>query len=216
MQSFKTELGEFIDDGTITEVEVGLGPCGELRYPSYPETQGWKYPGTGEFQVNLQTAIPYYTTSVLFMIMSPFAMLQSLFHDVSQDVFLTFVFLTISLTCVLQCYDKYLVANLESAAEDIGRPEWGVPPSNAGHYNSRPHESEFFRDNGVHSTAYGEFFLTWYSQALIEHGDSVLYVARLALGDIKLAAKVYIHTYTYVYMPFYGFNDFLKFQSLIR
>lgn len=75
MQSFKTELGEFIDDGTITEVEVGLGPCGELRYPSYPETQGWKYPGTGEFQVNLQAAIRYYTTSVLFMIMTPFAML---------------------------------------------------------------------------------------------------------------------------------------------
>ena len=103
------------------------------------------------------------------------------------------MFLTTSLTCMLQCYDKYLLANLESAAEDIGRPEWGVPPSNAGHYNARPHESEFFRDNGDHSTAYGEFFLTWYSQALIEHGDNVLYFARLALGDIKLAAKVYIY-----------------------
>lgn len=132
---------------------------------------------------------------------------------------MTCEFLTISLTCVLQCYDKYLVANLESAAEDIGRPEWGVPPSNAGHYNSRPHESEFFRENGVHSTAYGQFFLTWYSQALIEHGDSVLYVARLALGDIKLAAKVYIYIYIHIHIyirAIHGFNDFLKFQSLIR
>lgn len=75
MHSFKKDLGEFIKDGTITEVEVGLGPCGELRYPSYPETQGWQYPGTGEFQVNLQAAIRYYTTPVLLMIMSPFAML---------------------------------------------------------------------------------------------------------------------------------------------
>lgn len=44
-------MNEFFDDGTITEIEVGLGPCGELRYPSYPETQGWVFPGIGEFQV---------------------------------------------------------------------------------------------------------------------------------------------------------------------
>lgn len=44
-------MNEFFLDGTITEIEVGLGACGELRYPSYPETRGWKYPGTGEFQV---------------------------------------------------------------------------------------------------------------------------------------------------------------------
>jgi beta-amylase len=51
MRSFRKELHEFFEDGTITEIEVGMGPCGELRYPSYPETQGWKFPGTGEFQV---------------------------------------------------------------------------------------------------------------------------------------------------------------------
>jgi len=28
-----------------------MGPCGELRYPSYPETNGtWRFPGIGEFQ----------------------------------------------------------------------------------------------------------------------------------------------------------------------
>ena len=35
----------------ITEVTVGLGPAGELRYPSYPEGDGrWRFPGVGEFQ----------------------------------------------------------------------------------------------------------------------------------------------------------------------
>ena len=29
----------------IEEVVVGTGPCGELRYPSYPELHGWKFPG---------------------------------------------------------------------------------------------------------------------------------------------------------------------------
>jgi hypothetical protein len=51
MRSFRQNLSDFFDDGTITEIEVGLGACGELRYPSYPENNGWKYPGIGEFQV---------------------------------------------------------------------------------------------------------------------------------------------------------------------
>lgn len=35
----------------ITEITVGMGPAGELRYPSYPEGDGrWCFPGVGEFQ----------------------------------------------------------------------------------------------------------------------------------------------------------------------
>lgn len=34
----------------IEEVVVGSGPCGELRYPSYVEANGWRFPGVGEFQ----------------------------------------------------------------------------------------------------------------------------------------------------------------------
>jgi len=37
--------------GVIAELTVGLGPAGELRYPSYPEGDGrWRFPGVGEFQ----------------------------------------------------------------------------------------------------------------------------------------------------------------------
>jgi len=32
---------------TIGEVQVGMGPCGELRYPSYMMAKGWQYPGVG-------------------------------------------------------------------------------------------------------------------------------------------------------------------------
>ena len=32
-------------------IQIGLGPCGELRYPSCPVKHGWRYPGIGEFQV---------------------------------------------------------------------------------------------------------------------------------------------------------------------
>ncbi|GAX76884.1 hypothetical protein CEUSTIGMA_g4330.t1 [Chlamydomonas eustigma] len=35
----------------LTEITVGLGPAGELRYPAYPEGDGrWRFPGVGEFQ----------------------------------------------------------------------------------------------------------------------------------------------------------------------
>ncbi|KAF5827053.1 beta-amylase [Dunaliella salina] len=35
----------------LTEITIGLGPAGELRYPSYPEGDGrWRFPGVGEFQ----------------------------------------------------------------------------------------------------------------------------------------------------------------------
>ncbi|KAF5954716.1 hypothetical protein HYC85_007572 [Camellia sinensis] len=51
MRSFRVEFDEFFEDGIISEIEIGLGPCGELRYPSYYAKHGWKYPGIGEFQV---------------------------------------------------------------------------------------------------------------------------------------------------------------------
>lgn len=54
MRSFRVEFDEFFADGVISEIEVGLGPCGELRYPSYPAKHGWRYPGIGEFQVHFK------------------------------------------------------------------------------------------------------------------------------------------------------------------
>ncbi|KAJ0983309.1 hypothetical protein J5N97_011564 [Dioscorea zingiberensis] len=52
MKSFRKTMSDFLEEGLITDIEVGLGPAGEMRYPSYPETQGWVFPGIGEFQVS--------------------------------------------------------------------------------------------------------------------------------------------------------------------
>lgn len=50
MQSF-SDTFQHMFGSTITEVTVGMGPAGELRYPSYPEGDGrWRFPGVGEFQ----------------------------------------------------------------------------------------------------------------------------------------------------------------------
>ncbi|CAL1406859.1 unnamed protein product [Linum trigynum] len=50
MKSFRESMADFLESGLIIDIEVGLGPAGELRYASYPETQGWAFPGIGEFQ----------------------------------------------------------------------------------------------------------------------------------------------------------------------
>jgi len=42
---------DYLFGPVISEVTIGLGPAGELRYPSYPEGDGrWRFPGVGEFQ----------------------------------------------------------------------------------------------------------------------------------------------------------------------
>jgi beta-amylase len=51
MRSFHMEFGSLSEEGLISAIEIGLGACGELRYPSCPEKLGWRYPGIGEFQV---------------------------------------------------------------------------------------------------------------------------------------------------------------------
>ncbi|XP_008787505.2 beta-amylase 2, chloroplastic-like isoform X2 [Phoenix dactylifera] len=138
MRSFRVECNEFFEDGIIAEIEVGLGPCGELRYSSYPAKYGWRYPGIGEFQ----------------------------------------------------CYDQYLLKSLRKAAEARGHSSWARGPDNAGSYNSRPHETGFFRDGGDYDSYYGRFFLGWYSQVLVDHADRVLSLANFAFEGINIAAKI--------------------------
>ncbi|KMT20486.1 hypothetical protein BVRB_1g004730 isoform A [Beta vulgaris subsp. vulgaris] len=138
MRSFRIEFGEFFEDGIISMVEVGLGPCGDLRYPSFPVKHGWRYPGLGEFQ----------------------------------------------------CYDQYMLKSLRKAAEARGHAFWAKGPNNAGFYNSQPHETGFFCDGGEYDGYYGRFFLNWYSQVLVDHGDRILSLAKLVFEGTCIAAKL--------------------------
>jgi len=74
-----------------------------------------------------------------------------------------------------QCYDKYSLASLRAAALAVDQPQWGLAgPHDAGTYNSRPHDTPFFTAAGRWASPYGHFFLSWYSDALIAHGDRLL------------------------------------------
>jgi beta-amylase len=142
MTSFAQTFSQYLGQ-VITDVEVGLGPAGEMRYPSY-QLNRWSFPGVGAFQ----------------------------------------------------CYDKYMLGMLKNAACSAGHCEWGTAgPNNAGDYNSQPSQTGFFVDGGNNNYAspYGQFFLNWYSQALITHGAFILSEAQNIFGGfsgLKIAAKV--------------------------
>jgi beta-amylase len=142
MASFVANFSKYMPD-VITEAQVGMGPAGELRYPSYPLSL-WQWPGIGEFQ----------------------------------------------------CYDKYLRKDLVEAATKAKKPEYGLmyPPhyDRVGNYNHSSQDTAFFKSDGEWDTPEGEFFLKWYSDGLIKHGDRVLTRAQKAFENtgIHLAAKV--------------------------
>lgn len=128
---------------TINEIQVGLGPTGELRYPAYQLRDGkWEYCGIGEFQ----------------------------------------------------CYDRFLLVKLKNSSIAAGKPEWGLRgPTNAGHYNSRPEETQFFNGGfDDYQSPYGKFFLSWYFDELKHHARKILRQAKGVFGPrgVNIAAKV--------------------------
>ncbi|KAM7503579.1 hypothetical protein LguiB_002483 [Lonicera macranthoides] len=92
--------------------------------------------------------------------------------------------------CGGNCYDKFLKMDFKVAATKAGHPEWDLP-DDAGEYNDKPESTKFFGSKG-YLTYKGKFFLTWYSNKLLIHGDEILDEANKAfLGcKVKLAAKV--------------------------
>ncbi|KAF6168174.1 hypothetical protein GIB67_011559, partial [Kingdonia uniflora] len=102
------------------------------------------------------------------------------------------LWLEINRSCAfLECYDKYLKAEFKEATTLAGHPEWELP-DDAGEYNDVPSSTDFFKLNGTYVPEKGKFFLTWYSNKLLTHGDQILDEAnQIFLGcKVKLAAKV--------------------------
>jgi hypothetical protein len=48
MQEFSAHFAPIA--GSFVEINISLGPTGELRYPAYNGTDGWKFPNRGNFQ----------------------------------------------------------------------------------------------------------------------------------------------------------------------
>lgn len=89
---------------------------------------------------------------------------------------------------------QYMMSSLKAAAEAAGKQEWGHSgPTDAGEYNNWPEDTPFFRkEGGGWNSEYGDFFLTWYSQMLLDHGDRILSATTEIFKDtgVKISVKV--------------------------
>ncbi|CAA7408625.1 unnamed protein product [Spirodela intermedia] len=143
MRSFRDTFKGFLGI-IITEVQIGMGPGGDLRYPSCPSEklmQPRSGPELGEFQ----------------------------------------------------CYDKYMLASLNACAQGVGKSAWGNGgPLGAGNLFQNPEETSFFKSDGSWNTAYGEFFLEWYSGMLLKHGERLCIAADAIFWGfgMKVLAKI--------------------------
>jgi len=135
-ESFKSSFSSFMGS-TITGISMGLGPDGELRYPSHQRlVKSNKITGPGEFQ----------------------------------------------------CYDKNMLSILKHHAEATGNPLWGLGgPHDAPTYNESPNSNNFFRDHGGSwESPYADFFLSWYSNQLISHGERILSLASSTFSETAI------------------------------
>ena len=139
---FGAELG-----GAIEEVVIGTGPCGELRYPSYVETQGWRFPGVRS-ELIPNCATQFTTGCVVVRTSRELHSGRTQPEAGSPRRYISHVLMRcLSNMCArqvgeFQCYDRRARASLSQTAEAIGRPEWGYSgPHDAGSYNSMPEVS---------------------------------------------------------------------------
>lgn len=89
---------------------------------------------------------------------------------------------------------QYMLSSLKAAAEAIGKPDWGhTGPTDAGQYNNWPEDTNFFKkEGGGWEHPYGEFFLSWYSEMLIGHGERIVQAAKNIFENkgVKISVKV--------------------------
>lgn len=125
MAAFASQFEKYLES-TVVEIQVGMGPCGELRYPSYMMSEGWNYPGVGLICA----------------------------HDAGMQ-------------------------------KMLGKEKFStVPKGEPTDQNGKPKDAPLFNgEAGDH----GAFFLKWYRDRLLEHGENIL---REACGAFPTKFKV--------------------------
>lgn len=86
-----------------------------------------------------------------------------------------------------------MLASLNACAGEIGMREWANGgPIGASNLMQDPENTDFFKTNGSWNTAYGEFFLKWYSGLLLLHGERICQEAKSIFRgtEINMSGKV--------------------------
>lgn len=87
-----------------------------------------------------------------------------------------------------------MLASLNASARNIGKREWGNGgPFGTGSLMRNPQHTEFFKNgDGSWNTPYGQFFLEWYSDMLLLHGERICREAETIFRgtEVHISAKV--------------------------
>lgn len=169
MASFAAEFRHMLG-GTVCDVLVGLGPGGELRYPSHPTQPAQplpQHPGPRHAGSSSSMSLGSQDDCGLGGAAEAAPGRCWMYPGVGE----------------FQCYDHYLLASLQACAHAVGQPHWALGgPHDAGSYCQWPHQTGFFHHQGGWDTEYGRFFLSWYSGLLVRHAEAVLGAAADVFG----------------------------------
>lgn len=117
---------------------MGCGPCGELRFPAYPEANGWRFPVRGR-----QHGRRRWRAGVAAAAGAPKCPWPAL-PSCSPLPLLTSHPPTLPPPCPkqgvgeFQCYDRRALASLAAAAREAGHPEWGNTGAARGRQSAGP------------------------------------------------------------------------------
>ena len=191
MAAFRDASKDLIADGTLEEIQVGCGPCGELRYPSYPLTPrehfpaGWQWPGLGEVQC--------YDAGMLAALKASLARdappsNMGSYNDFPEDV--SFWREPPARRrpripegwCGLGGHTTPVGRMLRHLHKTVTRKQ--TPPVPEASRVAGEEEETYHQGSG-------EAFLAWYRDQLVAHGAAVTSAAREVFGpDMRLACKV--------------------------
>eukprot|EP00703_Trepomonas_sp_PC1_P005376 JAP91230.1 Beta-amylase [Trepomonas sp. PC1] len=86
-----------------------------------------------------------------------------------------------------QAFDPLYVQQYKDKAQQQGK-NYQYPPTNAGQYNSRPEQTEFFTRG--FKTEEGNFFLQYYQQVMLEHSKTIILEAKKIFPSNQLSVKI--------------------------
>jgi len=189
MREFKRVFEHFLTGRapTISQVIIGTGPCGELRYPSYRTGNGWFFPGTGEFQSYDERARMSLAYEAAALGRPEWGR-----HPPADAP---------NYNCDPEGRPLHPPrASTSAEDEPHAKRQHTLPVStsasslSSASFSYAPESASrgFFATDGTGSwdTPYGKFFLTWYSRELVAHGERVLEIAIKEFAGVDSALGI--------------------------
>ena len=191
MAAFRAAFATFLTGSAdappvISQVIIGLGPCGELRYPSYRAGDGWHFPGVGEFQAfdeRARMSLAYEAAACGKPEWGRHPPVNGPSYNCDPEG---------------NVLEPPIRRTSEDEPDAKRRHTMTASTSNSSltsaSFSCAPESASrsFFAADGTGdwNTPYGKFFLSWYSRELVAHGERVLEHAVREFDDVDASLGI--------------------------